>query len=650
MLCVGESQHGNCFDRSCPYKHRTGRAGKPMPEALASREAFLNEGPQTTSNAPHHIATSNSLQNTATSSEVEQKEENVSKPLNPLALAHAGQSVPLAELRVPSNKTEQLPNALPSKKVNQLNFRPPYKTLTWATAPDPRLNATADEKEMLRNFTSPARDPVKVHDLDTRQMLETAFTILEYPKIEFKRWLVLALTFPYSLASFFEIVKGLFEMELEDDEKYTMITFRTRCIPIMKIFGHQYMHVDNLTQGSLKWTINTIFPTKEYVLFFIVRTIGAYIDYIGRPDLDETVMRDVFEVMLNFLLSMGKVSEHIQAVATELVATYWMISFVETVQDSWYGGGGSKIAVYGKIRTLANIYNLQRYFPPSQYHQNNLDKVRRVVCPTLLETGDCIENDSGNCFMRHELGVSAQSYVNTEDKEYKGMQLWANSAYQRSVFTEAEQSKFWERGLSIFDAGNEAFVIDVLCEHEGLLHIGEVTQANPSNSSPERLATVNSFLGIFSDPRFEIVGKSRQNFNGVVNFIVDCGNLYQYSHKTVKLNISRNPHHSLSLQVASRLIGFARLLLSFNPVQRIESKIRTPLIEFIRIIAQTDTHNATNTADVTTVTERLGFCIKKDLITGNVELVDKDTLPVEVDDFFSSPLEFTDNDPAQVTT
>ncbi|KAF3913564.1 hypothetical protein ABW20_dc0105400 [Dactylellina cionopaga] len=500
------------------------------------------------------------------------------------------------------------------------------------------------------SFKAPLMSPLPLNDIQRRILLDSTFKMFSHQKAYIRRYAVRLLAEPRPLSHIFDISQALLKDEEQDyQDSYSAIAFQTRCIPLMKILGHQYLDVDTSIRMAAKYITDEVLPQPIYNVHLIVRSIISFDRYRTVDGNGVADWANEYTTMLRFFIHIAKVSSGSMNVISEESVVYWMIKFVELVCDSWYPELKDKRQVFDAILELLGLYKITHYFL-DKYDKNsdpkNLDDLNRVICVNYKKTGRCKGQEDDSCYFAHRETALVKKHLNNNDAKAHSMDQWLHFGAVNNVFRAPDLKLYWDQALEFFNGGQQKFVIEALSLRQGLLHISQVMQLHRAQEPPLDFSLVQSFMMIFSDPQLEDANTDTKEGSvaAMAKVCADCADFFSVWTEYIQDSLAKTPSSKHYLKVAKLLVGVARFTLNFNPTQKIERLVKKVMMTLCEIIAENNDEGTSSMNDAHTIAERLQFLIKRNLIDGTIDMVDRDLPDVGTVDLFEEPLIFDDSD------
>ncbi|KAF3903692.1 hypothetical protein AA313_de0208315 [Arthrobotrys entomopaga] len=527
-----------------------------------------------------------------------------------------------------------------------------FAILTSLTAPIPK-ETTKEENDFLMYFKAPLRDPNMLPEVERRNLLEQSVVALGHNNDSIKLYAARLLTEPLSLAHLSVIVNALIcsgdsiGAGEQESDFFTPVAFLTRCIPLMKLLSHPFWETNNGTKACLSYIFNTVFRDVKHNTHFIVRSIGSFSrdNEQQRLESESVDWPETYSIMIRCFIRFAKVSTCASSFLTADIVTYWMLPFVELARDIWYPEDAGRKVIFDDLAILIDFYRLKKYFPTASWlptQRSSLNDIRRLACENSRKSGYCASYEAGVCYFRHDEIDLLKKFAKKEDSKFEMMNQWMRSSKANDKLTGAELKRFWDEGLGLFNSGNESFVLEVLSLPEGLVLVSRTMEPRFVGGKPISLDFMEPFIKIFSDKRLN--SEKYSTAGGPAAKIAEVCAKHAKIFKYMIEYLKGEPLSDFRLDVAISMIGLARFIVDFNPIQKIQEEARDPLKELCRAIAVSSDAGTQQMTDAHKVGDRLGFTIRQNLLDNKVEIADQDVPAPDAVDTFDEPLVFNDSD------
>ncbi|KAK6334489.1 hypothetical protein TWF730_003704 [Orbilia blumenaviensis] len=514
--------------------------------------------------------------------------------------------------------------------------RPAVAPITRWSAPDPICSNQA-ERDMISLFRHPMRCPLDLADLERRQMMDYATKLLNHHKPQFQRYAVREMSEPLAQSHFLDVTNILINDET-GGHTFGVIIFLTRFIPFVRLLGQRYWRTDTAVEDVFKKFLDTVLPGKVYNIYIIARGIASFIGFqtIESDDID---WPSLYVEMLHCFLNLAKYSRNHSETAGFEACDYWMISFIEQARDGWFGQPASadnnhtnptprpgREAIFDELTELVSLYKLAAYFAPTTYEpgtRRRLDDVRRIDCAEWLQTGTCPGAADESCFFAHRARVVDQ-HADKSDKQFKSMEAWSKFGNPRDIITTTELKAYWDQGLEFLSEGKVDFVFETLMSKEGSFLVEQAVKFRTPNDGAFNFDPIKSFAKIISDTRLEQYNQKQSKVITIADTFIENKKFFVVWANEIRTGLADDENSERHIDAARHVIGLARFTLSLTPINKLDGVTRAALVELCRIIAEHNEETSVSMTEATTVTERLGYLLRKNPQTGDVEIIDRD--------------------------
>ncbi|KAJ6255978.1 hypothetical protein Dda_9271 [Drechslerella dactyloides] len=662
FFCTEERSYGRCKSSKCLFKHKRDTNGVPIEQSARTLRRLTENRPDSEEyddgrNFIRHVTSP------AAKRPLRAQPLAPSTPVNrgpsQAAPSTAGEPGPAHDGGIPNRISQGtlqdlsqiegprvvMKNGVPVKPRPALPPAAPTPTpkrLTLASAPDPVVSDRR-ERDLIMGFKAPLLSPLPLNEIERRNLLDTALRMLNHDKRYMKRFAVRLLSEARPVSHLVDIANALLAGDV-DEEACTLVVFQTRCIPFMQILGHDYLEADEEVANSAKKILNDVFPEPIQAMHLIVRTIASFHQHHTLPENETVAWPEMYLSILRFLTIFAKLYSKIEEITSAAIIVYWAILFLEESRDSWYPDQSKREAVFDAIVQAVGLYKVDQYFAAETNQRGALDSIRRLPCPALKDNQKCADNEDDNCFFSHEAHTITAKYVDKTNKQFSSMEQWLQFGTQNKVLSIADLRKYWDQGLSFFNDGHENFVVEALTLPEGLLHIGQVLQLHVEEVGELQFGQVESFLQIMSSSRLENQTTIDIKIAEVAQYCAKVPSFFTFWCGFVRAGLAKDSCNQDSLNIAVLLIGFARFTVNLNPIQKIDKSARQAMINLCRIVADSNEEGTGPMSDAHDIAERLGFVIRRNLIMGTIDIIDRDlpdTNDINLDD---EPLVFLDDE------
>ncbi|KAF3908802.1 hypothetical protein ABW21_db0208040 [Orbilia brochopaga] len=650
FFCPDERSYGRCKSRVCKYKHeRAADREPPKPAEPAPRPALkenrpigedgsngvslFGSGPPASASkgpsagppphaptAPYRGPPAAALAATAPVKAAAAEPATSSGPIQETANSISQDTLrDLSQIEPPR---VGMRNGLPAKPRSAMPPPPSApKSLTVVTAPEPVVNEKR-ERDLIMIFKAPLLSPLPLNEIERRNLLDTTLKMLGHPKGYMKRFAARVLSEPKPNSHLVDISNALLAGD-EEEDACSLLLFQTRCIPFMKVLGHEYFDTGDEIQSTARTIINQVFPEPLQSMHLIVRTIACFHQNHALPENDGIDWADMYMTILRFLVGFAQRYKKIDEVTSTPIIVYWAILFLEEARDSWFPDQLSRDTVYDTIVQAVGLFKVDRYFAFKK-ERANLDTIRRLPCATLKKDGKCKEAEDDNCFFSHEFETITAKYVDRTNKRFPAMKQWLQLGIQNHVFSVADLRSYWDQALSFLDEGLEGFVLEALTLPEGRMHIGQILQLHIEETGELQFTQVESFLKLMSSHRLEDQTKVDGKVAEIAHYCVRASSFFSFWSDFVSAGLTADSSSQGPVNIAILMVGFARFVVNFNPIQSIEEPARKAMMTLCRIVAENNEEGTGPMSDAHDIAERLDFVIRRDLIMGTIDIIKRD--------------------------
>ncbi|EWC46679.1 hypothetical protein DRE_04166 [Drechslerella stenobrocha 248] len=681
FFCTEERNCGRCKSSRCFFKHRKDTNGVPTnhPDRVPKRNNNLarpradefDDGPAFTT----HVAFS-----------VQPALPSAPNPPITRPQASSTDNVRLAHPKIPETAPRKAPSAqnaansnmisldtlrdleqieppevaqLPETSSSKAATRPPGpkprapfarrygpKPFMIASCPDP-VASDKGERDLIQVFKAPLLSPLPLNEIERRSLLDSSLKMLNHKKDYMKRFAAKLLSEPRPLSHLVDISQALLESQADEDA-YSLTLFRTRCIPLMRILSHDYFQSNAQTKAYAKKIIDEMFPAPIYGIYLISRGIACFQEQYTLAENSKIDRVTIYTLMTHFFITFARLSKEISGVSTASPVAYWVISFVEDIKDSWYPEEPDKERAFEAITEILSLYNIGQYFHERLYHKGFVESPMRLPCIHSKE-GKCDGKETDTCFFSHELQALVGNHIDKGGHRSESMEQWLQLGSQQSVLSLTSLTEYWCKALELFSSGHKGFIVDALNTPEIRPRISQILNLPSGDTAELEYDAVIPFLRIMSDEALEDFAKSNTKVAEIAAHCAQSGTIFCVWSEYVKMGLEKEPGSPRSLEMTGLLAGFARFVISFNPIQSIEPTARKAMMTLSTIVAENHEEGAAIMSHAHEIAERLGFSIHRDLIMGTIDIVDRDLPSVEGDILFEGPLVWSDDEDVAVT-
>ncbi|KAK6330363.1 hypothetical protein TWF696_003459 [Orbilia brochopaga] len=674
FFCMEEQNCGRCKSSKCNFRHKRDTNGVPIEESARTLRRSENRpltgeyddginfirhvSPATASNRPAGAGPPRAQPQgpstpcsrgapgaaPATAAPVQTGEATTNGPPLPKASSSISPATlqDLSQIDPPKAAMKNGGTGNPQPALPSLPVPPAPKRLTHLTAPEPVVSDKR-ERDLIMIFKAPLLSPLPLSEIERRNLLDTAQKMLSHSKRYMKRFAVRFLSEARPISHLVDISNALLASDV-DEEACSLVMFQTRCIPFMKVLGHEYLQVDEEVQNSARKIMDEVFPEPIQAMHLIVRTVACFHQNHPDPENDGIDWPGMYTSILQFLVTFAKLYTKIEEITTATIIVYWAILFLEAAQDSWYIDQSNRETVFDTIIQAVGLLKVDQYFAAATYKRGSLDGIRRLPCATFKNNGNCPGSEDDSCFFSHEADTITGKYVDKANKQYAAMDQWLRFGTKHSVLPVEDLRTYWDQALSFFDEGQENFVVEALTLPEGLLHIGQVLQLHLEETEKFQFSQVESFLKIMYNSRLENQIKIDGKVAEIAQYCAKVPTFFSFWCDFVEAGLATDPNSEEASKIAVLLAGFARFMVNFNPIQNLEKPVRLAMMSLCRIIADKNEEGTGPMADAHDIAERLGFVIRRNLIMGTIDIIDRDRPDMNDAGMEDEPLVFWDEE------